>query len=45
MIMEVWIARHSQNMKGGLSSVMKEFDGNKKVNGRKRHIVTDINGW
>lgn len=35
----------SQSVKGGLSAAMKGFDGNKKVNGRKRHIVTDTNGW
>ena len=35
----------SQSVKSGLSCAMKGFDGNKKINGRKRHIVTDTNGW
>ncbi|MCX2681997.1 IS5 family transposase [Galbibacter sp. EGI 63066] len=35
----------SQSVKSGLPNAMKGFDGNKKVNGRKRHIVTDTNGW
>lgn len=35
----------SQSVKSGLPNALKGFDGNKKVNGRKRHIVTDTNGW
>lgn len=35
----------SQSVKSGCSRAMKGFDGNKKVNGRKRHIVVDTNGW
>ena len=34
-----------QSVKSGLPNAIKGFDGNKKVNGRKRHIVTDTNGW
>jgi len=35
----------SQSVKSGCNNAMKGFDGNKKVNGRKRHIVVDSNGW
>ena len=35
----------SQSVKSGLPNALKGFDGNKRVNGRKRHIVTDTNGW
>ena len=35
----------SQSVRSGLPNAIKGFDGNKKVNGRKRHIVTDTNGW
>jgi len=35
----------SQSVKSACNRAMKGFDGNKKVNGRKRHIVVDTNGW
>lgn len=35
----------SKSVPSGCNRAMKGFDGNKKVNGRKRHIVVDTNGW
>ena len=35
----------SQGIKSGpLTSLEKGIDGNKKINGRKRHVITDILG-
>jgi len=31
-------------VKSGLPNAMKDFDGNKEINGRKNHIVTDTTG-
>src|ERR1700690_1759591 len=35
----------SQSVKTSSRGCIKGFDGNKKINGRKRHIVVDTNGW
>jgi hypothetical protein len=35
----------SQSVKSGsYDGECRGFDGNKKINGRKRHIITDTNG-
>jgi transposase len=35
----------SQSVRGANNRTVKGIDGNKKVKGRKRHIVADKNGW
>ena len=36
---------NSQSVKSGsYGGECRGFDGNKKINGRKRHIITDTNG-
>jgi putative transposase len=35
----------SQSVRSANNMVLKGIDGNKKIKGRKRHVVVDRNGW